>query len=76
MGRNKKSPRLILIVLLLLAVMAVSWMALSADEATPSGGTIPPVPTGVPPAPTQFHPLIFNQPLPPTPPPDVGGGGS
>lgn len=75
MRRNNSSFRHFLVVALLISVLAIGWVALSADEVTPTGGSVPPAPTVVYPKPTQFQPLIFNQPILPTPPPDLGGDG-
>lgn len=75
MRRNDASLRLFLILALLIGVFAIGWVALSAEEVEPAGGSVPPAPTVVFPKPTQFAPLIFNQPILPTPPPDLSGDG-
>ncbi len=75
MQRNNSSFRLFLVLALLIGVLAIGWVALSADEVAPTNGSFPPAPTAVYPKPTQFQPLIFNQPILPTPPPDLSDDG-
>jgi hypothetical protein len=58
------SPRILLVALLLLGMLALGYVSILADE-TPafvSGTVPPPPPTGVPPTGTQYQPLILHQP--------------
>lgn len=58
------TPRVLLITLLLFGMLTLAWVNIAADEPTsPVGGTLPPPPTGVPPAPIQYQPLIMHEPV-------------